>query len=82
VLDCSGLACTCQTVESRHVVPDAPLQSLMKSYLEAATGSGRILQHKQSAYRTGGGTIGGSMIRRGQTTTFPERLEITELAAA
>ena len=41
-----------------------------------------ILQHERSAYRAGGGTIGGCMIRRGQTTTFPERLDITERAAA
>lgn len=41
-----------------------------------------ILQHERSTDRVGGGTIGGSMLRRGQTTTFPERLDITERAAA
>jgi transposase len=32
--------------------------------------------------RTGGGTIGGSLLRRGQTTTLQERLDITERATA
>src|SRR5260221_5224631 len=32
--------------------------------------------------RAGGGTIGGFMLRHGQTTTFQERLDITERAAA
>src|SRR5438105_6062120 len=41
-----------------------------------------ILLHERSADRAGGGTIGGSMRRRGQTTTFQERLDITERAAA
>src|SRR5215472_2362239 len=41
-----------------------------------------MLQHERSADRAGGGTIGGSlMLRRGQTTTFQERLDITERAA-
>src|SRR5579859_2049701 len=37
-----------------------------------------ILQHERSAHRAGGGTIGGIMIRRGRTTTFQKRLEITD----
>src|SRR5260370_40402447 len=41
-----------------------------------------MLQDQRSADRTGGCTIGGSMLRRGQTTTFRERLDITERAAA
>ena len=41
-----------------------------------------VLQHVQSGDRAGGGTIGGSLIRRGQTTTLQERLDITERAAA
>src|SRR5205809_5348802 len=41
-----------------------------------------MLQPERSADRAGGGTIGGSMLRRGQTTTFQERLDITERATA
>src|SRR5260370_24056678 len=41
-----------------------------------------MLQDQRSADRTGGCTIGGSMLRRGQTTTFQERWDITERAAA
>src|SRR6266567_8136132 len=41
-----------------------------------------MLQLERSADQAGGGTIGGFMLRRGQTTTFPERLDITERAAA
>src|SRR5207302_8033071 len=41
-----------------------------------------MLQPERSTDRVGGGTIGGSLLRRGQTTTFPERLDITERAAA
>lgn len=41
-----------------------------------------MLRYERSVDRAGGGTIGGSMLRRGQTTTFPERLEISERAAA
>src|SRR5947209_6144724 len=41
-----------------------------------------MLQFEPAADRAGGGTIGGSMLRRGQTTTFQERLDITERAAA
>src|SRR6266699_885359 len=41
-----------------------------------------MLQREQSADRVGGSTIGGFMLRRGQTTTFPERLDISERAAA
>ena len=41
-----------------------------------------MLQHDRATDRVGGGTIGGSKLRRGQTTTFPERLDITERAAA
>src|SRR2546425_608614 len=42
----------------------------------------QLLQYPRSLDRTGGGMIGGFMLRRGQTTTFPERLDITERAAA
>jgi hypothetical protein len=41
-----------------------------------------MLQHERSADRAGGGTIGGFMLWHGQTTTFQERLDITERAAA
>src|SRR5258708_13567746 len=41
-----------------------------------------MLKDQRSADRTGVCTIGGSMLRRGQTTTFQERLDITERAAA
>src|SRR5438045_5586228 len=41
-----------------------------------------MLQFERSADQAGGSTIGGFMLRRGQTTTFPERLDITERAAA
>jgi hypothetical protein len=41
-----------------------------------------MLQHERAADRAGGGTIGGSMLRRGQTTTLQERLDITERASA
>src|SRR6266571_4785509 len=41
-----------------------------------------MLQLERSADQAGGGTIGGSMLRHGQTTTFPERLDISERAAA
>jgi hypothetical protein len=41
-----------------------------------------MLQHERLADRAGSGTIGGFMLRRGQTTTFQERLDITERAAA
>ncbi len=41
-----------------------------------------MLQPQRAAHRAGGGTIGGFMLRRGQTTTFQERLDITERAAA
>src|SRR5438874_7952306 len=41
-----------------------------------------MLQHERSTDRAGGGTIGGSILRRGQTTNFQERLDISERAAA
>src|SRR6266702_2307454 len=41
-----------------------------------------MLQFDPLLARAGGGTIGGSMLRRGQTTTFQERLDISERAAA
>src|SRR5438132_7889017 len=41
-----------------------------------------MLQRERAADRAGGGTIGGSMIRRGQTTTLQEQLDISERAAA
>src|SRR2546421_12720126 len=41
-----------------------------------------MLQHDRSADPTGSGPIGGSLLRRGQTTTFPERLDISERASA
>src|SRR6266568_6059032 len=41
-----------------------------------------MLQHEQLVYQVGDDTIGGSMIRRGQTTTLQERLNISERAAA
>ena len=41
-----------------------------------------MLQHERSADRSGSSTIGGSMLRRGQTTNFQERLDISERAAA
>ena len=39
-----------------------------------------MLKQERSADRAGSGTIGGFMLRRGQTTTFQERLDITERA--
>ncbi len=41
-----------------------------------------MLKQERSADRAGSGTIGGFMLRRGQTTTFQERLDISERAAA
>src|SRR2546426_2086268 len=41
-----------------------------------------MLQPERSADRAGGDTIGGFMLRHGQTTTFQERLDITERATA
>jgi hypothetical protein len=69
-------------VESRYVVPGAFSQSLINSYLGPQLVAALMLQHERSTDRVGGSTIGGSMLRRGQATTFPERLDITERAAA
>jgi len=39
-----------------------------------------MLKQERSADRAGSGTMGGFLLRRGQTTTFQERLDITERA--
>ena len=39
-----------------------------------------MLKQERSADRAGSGTMGGVLLRRGQTTTFQERLDITERA--
>jgi Homeodomain-like domain-containing protein len=69
-------------VESRYVSRVYFSPRLIKSYWWPQLVAALILQHQRSIDRTGGRTIGGIMLRRGQTTTFQERLEITERAAA
>ncbi len=39
-----------------------------------------MLKQERSADRAGSGTMEGFLLRRGQTTTFQERLDITERA--
>ena len=70
-------------VESRYVVPSLLAESLIKSYLVAAIGSGSDAPARSmsgSNWRKYDWRL--SMLRRGQTTTFQERLVITERAAA
>ena len=74
------------------LVPDKSVLSLDMSYRayfcevsenrtgESLSVAALMLKQERSADRAGSGTMGGFLLRRGQTTTFQERLDITERA--